>query len=151
MWSYKLSGFPHFLSQDDTYRDFHLPAGATIIGNIWLVAQLRPTLFRKAYLENRAMCHDENKYSSPDTFDPERFLMPDGTLNLEVQDPETLVFGFGRRVCPGKWFALESAWVMVARMLSVYEIGKSLHMDGSVPRSEGEFTSGLARYGSSVV
>ncbi len=35
-------------------------------------------------------------YPDPDTFDPNRFLS-----RLET-DPRKLVFGFGRRVCPGE-------------------------------------------------
>ena len=91
------------------------------------------------------MCHDEDDYPSPNTFNPERFLMSDGTLNHKVRDPESIVFGFGRRVCPGQWFATETLWVTVARMLSVYDITEPIHLDGSAVQSEGKFTSGLLR------
>lgn len=42
--------------------------------------------------------HDEEMYPNPETFNPERFL----SANPEP-DPRKWVFGFGRRVCPGKY------------------------------------------------
>jgi hypothetical protein len=43
------------------------------------------------------MAHDENVYPNPEVFDPARFLGEDQQL-----DPIKFIFGFGRRVCPGK-------------------------------------------------
>lgn len=47
--------------------------------------------------------HDEQVYSSPDKFQPERFLQHKRTVNdsdtsrINADDPTALVFGFGRR------------------------------------------------------
>ncbi|KAF8652308.1 hypothetical protein AX16_004466 [Volvariella volvacea WC 439] len=71
-------GVPHFIESDDIYDGYHIPAGTIVLSNIW------------------GMLHDENLYADPFTFDPERFLK-NGKLNPEVHDPETMVFGFGRR------------------------------------------------------
>ncbi len=92
------------------------------------------------------MCHDENEYPNPDKFDPERYLTPDGDLNNKIRDPESITFGFGKRVCPGKHFALESLWLSIARMLAVYEIGEPTDLDGRPVGPEREFTTGLLRY-----
>ena len=44
---------------------------------------------------SRAMLHDPMKYPNPESFIPERFLMPSGQLK---EDPDlTVAFGFGRR------------------------------------------------------
>ena len=43
------------------------------------------------------MCYDQTMYPDPETFNPDRFLK-DGNLNPAVRDPETIVFGFGRRL-----------------------------------------------------
>ena len=99
---------------------------------------------------NRAMSRDENDYPDPDQFNPERFMSVDGDLNTNVRDPETFAFGFGRRVCPGKYFALETVWIIVARMLAVYQITRPLNLDGTIVPPGGEFVSnGILRYDSS--
>ena len=41
--------------------------------------------------------HDDKEYPDPMSFEPERFLNPDGSLNLDVQDPDIAAFGYGRR------------------------------------------------------
>ncbi|TBU58489.1 cytochrome P450 [Dichomitus squalens] len=34
------TGIPHMLREDDMYREYHIPEGAVLIGNIWMVAQI---------------------------------------------------------------------------------------------------------------
>lgn len=41
--------------------------------------------------------HNEEEFPEPMLFKPERFLKPDGSLNDNVRDPATAIFGFGRR------------------------------------------------------
>ena len=45
----------------------------------------------------RRICHDEKVYPDPGTFNPDRFLGPDGKIDPSVKDPEVRVFGSGRR------------------------------------------------------
>ena len=40
--------------------------------------------------------HDPEVFNDPMVFQPERYLK-DGKLNLNVRDPDSAVFGFGRR------------------------------------------------------
>jgi cytochrome P450 len=42
------------------------------------------------------MTRDEEVYSDPESFKPERFIN-NGTLNKNIRDPRDIVFGFGRR------------------------------------------------------
>ena len=46
------------------------------------------------------MSHDESVYPEPDQFIPERFLGA-----YKQRDPETIAFGFGARLCPGRHLA----------------------------------------------
>jgi cytochrome P450 len=43
------------------------------------------------------MAYDENVYPDPNDFNPERFMGEN-----QQQDPNDFIFGFGRRICPGK-------------------------------------------------
>ncbi|KAK0446297.1 cytochrome P450 [Armillaria borealis] len=74
--------------QEDVYRGYYIPAGATIIGNAW------------------AILHDEKDYPNPLVFDPERFMSAEGK---EPQPEPIAAFGFGRRICPGRYLASNTA------------------------------------------
>jgi len=110
---------PNRVTQDDVYRGYFIPAGATVIQNIW------------------AIFRDPNVYSNPEAFNPDRFLK-DGKVNPLVFNPEDRAFGTGRRNCPGKDFALHTVYIVVACVLSVFDIGPALDDDGNpnVPMAE---------------
>ena len=64
-------------------------------------------------------------YPEPDSFKPERFLDPDGSLR---DDPVlTSAFGFGKRICPGRHFVDVTFFIVVASLLSVFNIEKGKH------------------------
>jgi len=71
-------GIPKRTTQDDVYRGYFIPAGTTVIENIWAV-------FR-----------DPGIYPDPEAFNPDRFLK-DGKINPLVLNPEDRVFGYRRR------------------------------------------------------
>ncbi|KAJ1302231.1 hypothetical protein OPQ81_001052 [Rhizoctonia solani] len=50
-------------------------------------------------------------------FMPDRYLKP-----TPDPDPRKYIFGFGRRVCPGLHVANDSAWIMCAGVLSLFDI-----------------------------
>jgi hypothetical protein len=60
---------------------------------------------------------------------PERFLK-DGQINPDIQDPSVASFGFGRRVCPGRYLSDNSLFITVASVLSVFDISPALGEDG---------------------
>lgn len=64
-------------------------------------------------------------YANPGTFSPSRFLGPD-----PAPDPAGHVFGFGRRVCPGRQLADSSVWLTLARSLAVFDVSGGV--DGGV-------------------
>ncbi|KAI0253744.1 cytochrome P450 [Lactifluus subvellereus] len=93
---------PHATTEDNVYEGFFIPKGAVVIGNTW------------------AILHDPSLYPEPDVFKPERFLNQDESL----RDDPTLAstFGFGKRICPGKHLVDGTLFIVVASLLSVFNI-----------------------------
>ncbi|KAI0306165.1 cytochrome P450 [Multifurca ochricompacta] len=91
-------GIPHRLIKDDVYEGYFIPAKSLVFPNIW------------------AIFHDPATYPEPSKFKPERFL--DTTTPVPLLD---VAFGFGRRLCPGRYFARNILWVAMASMLATFE------------------------------
>jgi cytochrome P450 len=64
----------------------------------------------------RGMLHDPNIFTEPDRFNPERWFSP------TVPDYPIQAFGFGARLCPGRFFARRSMWATIAGILAAFEI-----------------------------
>ncbi len=91
-----------------------------MLENIWCDTCRIP--FHIASIFIRTVLHDPNMYPDPDTFKPERFINPDGSL---CEDPVlTSTFGFGKRICPGRHLADATLFIVVASLLSVFKIEK---------------------------
>lgn len=50
------------------------------------------------------------------------------------------------RICPGKYLALRTAYLVVVRVLSLFEIGPVLDEDGNPRMPKPEFDSATIRY-----
>ncbi|EIN11182.1 cytochrome P450 [Punctularia strigosozonata HHB-11173 SS5] len=116
---------PHRLIQDDVYEDQVLPEGTWCLANIW------------------AILHDDDLYPDPHNFRPERFMEETDATRARMIDPETYVFGFGRRRCPGHNFAHASVWLAIARILACFEISPIGDNEKDVPVPA--FTPGAIR------
>ncbi|KAF4616553.1 hypothetical protein D9613_008553 [Agrocybe pediades] len=103
-------GFPHAVSEDDHYKGYFIPKETK---NYTQSEQLTKIV--------RAMTHDANKYPAPFIFRPERFLDRDGNLN---NDSRVLAYGFGRRICVGKYVGSSTLWLIMASVLSCFIIEK---------------------------
>ncbi|OGM40602.1 cytochrome P450 monooxygenase [Aspergillus bombycis] len=72
--------------------------------------------------DDRAFTHDPSTYPDPHAFKPERFL------SYEGHDPEAnpyyFVFGFGRRVCPGRTLADANLYISIAQSVAAFAITK---------------------------
>ncbi|KAI0643153.1 CyP450 monooxygenase [Trametes meyenii] len=120
-------GVPHSTVADAEFRGYFIPAGTIVLANIW------------------EMLHDPMVYSSPDEFCPERFIR-DGKLDSSVPDPSSVVFGFGRRICPGRYFAQSSLFIAVASVLHTFDVSLQLDEAGHPVHFEHEQTHGLISY-----
>lgn len=86
------------------------------------------------------MTHDPELYHDPMAFKPERFLGIDG--KEPEMDPHTIVFGFGRRVCPGRILADITVYLSVAQSLAVFNVTKAVENDKEV-EVKPEFQAGV--------
>jgi len=120
-------GVPHQLTEEDEYEGFHMPKGSMVFTNIW------------------AMLRDDEVYSDPDTFDPGRFLGLSED-KAEETDPRRVVFGFGRRLCPGRLLADSSVFIAAASVIAVFDIRKPTAPDGTEIALAPSFTSGIVRH-----
>nr|VWO96823.1 N/A [Ganoderma boninense] len=120
-------GISHRTVEDDEFRGYFIPAGTIITPNIW------------------ACMHDPDEYEDPDEFRPERFIR-DGKLDPSVRDPLAFVFGFGRRICPGRYFADTSLFINIASVLHVFDIGPPLDENGDPIRVKMEMSDGFLSY-----
>jgi cytochrome P450 len=91
-------------------------------------------------MQTRAILHDDRLFPDPFTFKPERFTTPD--MDPRVPAAVDYAFGFGRRVCPGRWMAHSFIWIVVASVLSTLRIEKAVR-DGRVIEPTGAFTPGI--------
>jgi cytochrome P450 len=76
----------------------------------------------------RAILHDPEIYPDPEEFKPERFLNEDGNVR---DDPTlSLVFGIGKRICPGRHFVDATIFIVISSVLSVFNVAKAKDENG---------------------
>lgn len=77
------------------------------------------------------------------SFNPDRFLETDG--HKPAPDPHKFVFGFGRRICPGRILADNALYLTIAQSLAVFSINKGLE-NGKEVESQIRFTPGVVSH-----
>ncbi|KAG2125496.1 cytochrome P450 [Suillus clintonianus] len=117
---------PHYTSKKDVYQGFHVPEDTIVFPNIWAISR------------------DDISGISPDEFAPERFL--DDCVERTALDPYSYVFGFGRRICPGRFFADNSIFLFVTGLVSTFVISPAVGSDGRHTLLKTPFTQGLMRF-----
>ncbi|TFK20134.1 cytochrome P450 98A3 [Coprinopsis marcescibilis] len=96
-------GVPHQSRDDDEYNGYFIPGKTLFLMNAW------------------AMMHDPEVFTNPFDFNPDRYLK-DGKIDPSVLDPEAAAFGFGRRICPGRYFSNATLKLSIASLLAVFDI-----------------------------
>ncbi|GJJ08930.1 hypothetical protein Clacol_003150 [Clathrus columnatus] len=128
-------GLPHRVVNDDYYEGTLIPAGTTIVGNMWYASLSFTDLILKLV---RLIFRDPTVFTNPDQFTPERFL---GEKGKQCRDVLTLVWGMGRRACPGRQLAEASLFITMATIASCFDITPK--STNSFPQLE--FSSGFVR------
>lgn len=106
-WPISPMGFPHTATDDIEYNGLHIPKGAFLLPAVWW------------------FLHDPEVHPDPESFDPDRFLEP-----RNERDPTPDVFGYGRRICPGRFFADSSLYLSIAQSLAAFNITHAVDKDG---------------------
>ncbi|KAF9475161.1 cytochrome P450-like protein [Pholiota conissans] len=113
----------HASMSDDVYNGYYIPKGTTIIPNVW------------------AMTRDPTRYEDPETFNPSRFLDENNRLNNGTM---TYVFGFGQRICPGRYMASATMWLTITTVLSTFNIRPRKDASGNdISLHDIEYSGGL--------
>ncbi|KAJ7578030.1 cytochrome P450 [Mycena floridula] len=113
---------PHSMNQDEIVDGVLYPEDSTVFINVW------------------GIMHDERYFKDPDTFEPERFIKHPFGVRTDVEDDPArranLMFGGGRRVCPGMIFALSSFGINAANFIWAFRFlphedasGKKIYPD----------------------
>ncbi|KAI0430659.1 cytochrome protein [Xylaria sp. FL1042] len=113
-------GVGHTTIAEDIVDGYHIPKGAIVLPNTWWFT------------------HDPAVYPNPMEFNPSRYLGPN-----PAPDPSNHIFGYGRRICPGRYIADSSVWLTIVRSLAVFEISKGLDENGREIEPTVRFTPGV--------
>ena len=117
---------PHASTKEDVIRGYRIPKGALLLPNNWWFT------------------HDPAVYPDPMTFRPERFI--DTPTHKAEPDPRTWTFGYGRRVCPGRYVADNALFLTIAQSLAVFKIEKPVDANGKVIEPELKFEPGVVSH-----
>ncbi|KAF8761884.1 cytochrome P450 [Rhizoctonia solani] len=118
------TGIPHMCWQDDIYRGYNIDKG-TVVQHVVRMQPARSAstvLYPELMHALRAMSRDERFYEDPEVFNPDRYLDP----NV----PIIPMFGWGRRRCPGMYFAEPSLFVRIASILATLTLSKKKDANG---------------------
>lgn len=74
---------PHATTANTSVLGFHIPKDTVVFVNQWSVN------------------HDPQKWPDPETFEPARFLGPDGLINKDLAS-SVMIFSVGKRRCIGE-------------------------------------------------
>ncbi|KAF5692956.1 oxidoreductase [Fusarium denticulatum] len=113
-------GVVHTADEDIYYKEFVIPKGASFLPATWW------------------FLHDPEIYSDPASFDPDRYLEP-----RNEPHPNFASFGFGRRVCPGRFLADESLFISISRLLAAFDVKKAVDGRGSEIEPQISVTPGM--------
>ncbi|RDX54448.1 cytochrome P450 [Lentinus brumalis] len=107
-------GLPHRLMVDDIYKGMHIPRGTLVFGNVW------------------NMTRDPEVFPNPDIFDPERYMEKVDDETAHKRDPRNVIFGFGRRRCPGLHLIESSLWIVMTSFLATFDTKKEIDERGDI-------------------
>uniref|UniRef100_A0A8C6WKP8 Cytochrome P450, family 17, subfamily A, polypeptide 1 n=1 Tax=Neogobius melanostomus TaxID=47308 RepID=A0A8C6WKP8_9GOBI len=109
---------PHVALSDTSLGDFNVKKGTRVVVNLW------------------SLHHDPKEWTSPDSFEPARFLNSDGS-GLVIPSPSYLPFGAGLRVCLGEALAKMELFLFLSTVLQRFTL--AVRPGDPLPNLEGKF------------
>ncbi|KAJ8503077.1 hypothetical protein ONZ45_g11173 [Pleurotus djamor] len=102
-------GLPHSLDREDTYHGYQIPKDSIVIANAWGLNQ-DPAVYGNDAHE----------------FNPERYLNSTGKVvtpaTIATKDEGHVTYGFGRRLCVGRYVANSNLFIQAASVLWAFQI-----------------------------
>lgn len=97
----------HAADEEIIYEGYRIPKGSYLLPSAWW------------------FLHDPEVYPNPSVFDPERFLG-----HRDEPDPSDHAFGYGRRICPGRYLGMESLYITISRFIASFDVTRAVDQDG---------------------
>jgi cytochrome P450 len=111
-------GLPHQVTEDDWYEGMFIPKGAICIPNVW-------------HLNRDPEVYGENAAH----FDPARHLDAHGNIAPGPSDAKEeghVTYGFGRRLCIGRYVANDALFISIAILLWACKIERKKDVSGQL-------------------
>ncbi|EKM77557.1 hypothetical protein AGABI1DRAFT_130252 [Agaricus bisporus var. burnettii JB137-S8] len=121
--------FGHVASEADEYNGYYIPKGTFVLGS--------GNHARSLSLPKSKLLH------------PERYLNNNNNNKIDptIRDPSIAVFGYGRRICPGRFFVHESLFIVIVHILAVFDIKPGVDEDGNEVEVKPNYvTTGVLQY-----
>jgi len=93
-------GIARRTARDDIYEGYFIPEGTIVMPNVWAIA------------------FEANEKYDAQAFVPERFL----DSAQPTIDPDLWAFGFGRRICPGRFLGENSVFILITTIWRAFDI-----------------------------
>ncbi|KAG5938821.1 hypothetical protein E4U53_007933 [Claviceps sorghi] len=116
-------GTTHVTEEEMIYSGYRIPKGAFILPSIWW------------------FMHDPETYANPSDFNPDRFLEP-----RNEPDPKDHIFGYGRRICPGRHLADDNMYLTISRLIATFDVTRKLDEQGRPLEIKRGATAGLVSH-----
>ncbi|KAK7060428.1 hypothetical protein VNI00_001193 [Paramarasmius palmivorus] len=114
-------------SEEEEYRGYYIPKNTIVIPNVWCMAQ------------------DTVSGIPTEDFAPERH-MPEYVGDKVATDPTKFAFGFGRRVCPGRFLGENSVFLLIASIIATMDITPEQDAQGNDINPNPEYAGGLVAH-----
>ncbi|KAF2667371.1 putative cytochrome P450 [Microthyrium microscopicum] len=113
-------GGPHVSNEEDSISGYRIPKSAILLPAVWWFTR------------------DPEVYHDAEEFKPERYAAP-----YDEPSPTDVTFGFGRRICPGRYLADSIMFLTIVQSLAVFRISKAPSQDGKSNDLKHEFRPGM--------